>query len=256
MPRPFRGALIDIDGTLLAGDHAIPGAPEALARLRACGVTVRLSTNTTRRPRRAIAEILRAAGFQTDPSEIVAPSSLARRVIVSSPDKRAALLVPDQSKEDFEGVLEVAERPAHVVLGDLGPAFTFETLNRAFAWVREGAQLLALQKNRYWHAGERGLLLDAGAFVAALEYATGARARVVGKPSRDFYDLALEELGLPAHDVVSVGDSLPNDIIGAAEAGCRTVMVRTGVFDPAELASSARQPDLVIDSLADLDARV
>jgi HAD superfamily hydrolase (TIGR01458 family) len=250
----FRAALLDIDGTLLQGDAPIPGAAGAMQALRASGVALRLCTNTTRRPRREIAAVLRAAGIEADVNEIIAPSSLARRAIIDSGDPRAALLVPPESLEDFAGVREDRRSPAFVVLGDMGPAFTFERLNEAFLWLRNGARLVALQKNRFWHAGDRGLLLDAGAFVAALEYAAGVVARVVGKPSPDFYRLALEDLGVPARDAVSVGDSLPNDGEGAAAAGCRTVLVRTGVFDPVELAASPWQPDAVIDSIADLAA--
>jgi phospholysine phosphohistidine inorganic pyrophosphate phosphatase len=251
-PDGFRAALIDIDGTLLQGDDAIPGAPEAIRVLRRQGIPFRFCTNTTRRPRREIAAVLRAAGIEADACEVVAPSSLARRVIVDSGDPRAALLVPDSSREDFAGVREDGRAPAFVVLGDLGPAFTFDRLNEAFHWLRAGARLLALQKNRFWHAGDRGMLLDAGAFVAALEYAAGVTARVVGKPSPDFFKLALEEIGMPAADVVSVGDSLENDGAGAAAAGCRTILVRTGVFDPAEMARSPWRPDAVIDSIASL----
>ncbi|MGH9868122.1 MAG: HAD-IIA family hydrolase [Candidatus Polarisedimenticolia bacterium] len=249
----FRGALVDIDGTLLYGDEAIPGAAAAIDRLRGRGIPFRLSTNTTRRPRRVIADVLCAAGIQVSPEEIVAPSSLARRAIVSSGDPRAMLLVPEASKEDFDGVLEDHGSAPFIVVGDLGAGFTFERLNQAFLGLRNGARLIALQKNPYWNAGSRGLLMDAGAFVAALEYASGMTARVVGKPSEDFYRLALEELGVPAEDVVSVGDSLVNDAAGAAQAGCRSVLVRTGVFDPAELAASDYRPDAVIGSIADLD---
>jgi len=253
-PGGFRAALIDIDGTLLKGDDAIPGAPETIHSLRKRGIPFRFCTNTTRRPRREIAAVLRAAGIEADAQEVVAPSSLARRVIVDSGDPRAALLVPEPSREDFDGVREDNRAPAFVVLGDLGSGFTFDRLNDAFHWLRAGARLLALQKNRFWHAGNRGMLLDAGAFVAALEYAAGITARVVGKPSPEFFRLALEDLGMPAGDVVSVGDSLENDGAGAAAAGCRTILVRTGVFDAEELGRSIWQPDGVIDSIASLES--
>jgi ribonucleotide monophosphatase NagD (HAD superfamily) len=99
------------------------------------------------------------------------------------------------------------------------------------------------------------MVLDAGPFVAALEYATGVTAEVVGKPSPAFFELACAELGLPASQVVCVGDSLENDCLGARQAGCRTILVRTGIFTQETLARSAVQPDLVIDSIAEL-ARV
>src|SRR5262249_60228650 len=99
-------------------------------------------------------------------------------------------------------------RPDRVVVGDLGRGFTSDVLNAAFRHLRGGAGLIALQKNRYWSAGSEGILLDAGAFVAALEYAAGVTAVVVGKPSARFFELALASIGVPAATGGSVGGSL------------------------------------------------
>lgn len=254
--RPFRGALIDVDGTLLSGDHAIPGAAEALDSLRARHIPFRITTNTTRRPRSAIAAALGRAGIRVEPGEIVIPASLARRLILDSGRPRAALLIPEESKADLDGVVEVRAAPDWVVVGDLGPGFTFERLNEAFLWLgggaAAGAGLIALHKNRFWHAGGEGMVLDAGPFVAALEYATGVVAEVVGKPSPAFFELALRELGLAGPDVICVGDSLENDCIGAARAGCRTILVRTGLFSEEALARAEVVPEAVVDSIARL----
>lgn len=251
---PIRGALIDVDGTLLDGEAAIPGAAEAIARLRGRGIPFRLTTNTTRRPRTVIAAALAQAGIAVKVEEIVIPASLARQRIAGSGKLRTGLLVPEPCLEDLEGVEPVSKDPHWVVVGDLGPGFTFDRLNEAFAWLRGGAALIALHKNRFWHAGSRGVVLDAGPFVAALEFATGRSAEVVGKPSAAFFELALADLGLPPGDVVCVGDSLENDCIGAAGAGCRTALVRTGLFDARELSRSGFRPDAILDSIDGLMA--
>ena len=248
-----RGALIDVDGTLLQDDRAIAGAAGALARLRGAGIECRLTTNTTRRPRSAVARVLRHAGIEVGEDEVLAPSILARKRILDSGDARAALLVPEESKIDFEGVEEVERDPAWLVLGDLGRDFTWDRLNGAFRLLMDGARLLALQRNRYWRAGPEGLVLDAGAFVAALEYAAGVEAEVVGKPSPSFFELALDAIGLPAGEVMVVGDDVETDGRGGAAAGCRTVTVRTGKFTEQALADSGFEPDLLVDSIADLE---
>jgi ribonucleotide monophosphatase NagD (HAD superfamily) len=116
----------------------------------------------------------------------------------------------------------------------------------------DGAALLALHRNRYWHAGERGVLIDAGAFIVGLEYASGVTAEVMGKPSSGFYHLALSSLGLPAPEVLMVGDDLLNDGRGAAQAGCRTALVKTGKFKAGEYRRESFRPDLLLDSVADL----
>ena len=78
----IRGVLFDVDGTLLCKDEPIPGAAEAIERLRARGISFRIGTNTTRRPRSAVAEVLRRGGIRVENHEILAPAVLARRRIL------------------------------------------------------------------------------------------------------------------------------------------------------------------------------
>ncbi len=247
-----RGVLFDVDGTLLVRDEPVPGASRALEHLRARGIPFRIGTNTTRRPRSAVAEILRRGGIEVQNDEVLAPAILARRRILDSGRSRAALLVPPPSREDFAGVQEDDDHPDWVVLGDLGREFTFERMNRALRFLRSGARLIALHKNRVWDNGVDGVVLDAGPFVSALEFATGLDADVVGKPARGFFELALEELGRAAGETLVVGDDLEADGRGGAAAGCRTALVLTGITTRADIERSGFRPDQVWNSVADL----
>ena len=248
-----RGLLLDIDGTLLVHDRPIPGAAEALRRLRASGLPFLLLTNTSRRSQRATAERLQQGGFDVGEEAIVTPARLARRRILDSGRARAGLLVAEEALVDLEGVEADERRPDWVVVGDIGAEFTFARMNAAFRWLRAGAALLALHKNPWWDkGGEEGVVLDAGAYVAALEYATGARAEVVGKPSPAFFELALAEVGLPANAVLVVGDDLDMDVAGGKAAGCRTALVRTG--RDTTVPPAAAPPDLVLGSIGELPA--
>jgi ribonucleotide monophosphatase NagD (HAD superfamily) len=110
---------------------------------------------------------------------------------------------------------------------------------------------VAIHKNRSWDPGG-GLQLDAGPFVAALEYASGVEAVLVGKPSTAFFDTAARALGVARDRVAVVGDSVTNDVAGGQQAGCLGVAVRTGSFRSDELDRLARPPDAVLDSVADL----
>jgi HAD superfamily hydrolase (TIGR01458 family) len=251
----LRGVLMDVDGTLWESGRAVEGAAAALARLREAGIALRLTTNTTRRPRTAIAAALRAAGLQVEASEILVPASIAARLIAASGRPRAGLLVPDSCAEDLEGVESVEEAPDWVVVGDLGRGFTFDRLNRGYHWLRGGASLIALHRGRIWITDQGEVELDAGPFVAALEYAAATSAELVGKPAKAFFDLALAEIGLPAHEVIVVGDDGENDIEGGAAAGTKTALVRTGKQRGGAAALPAVTPDLVLASVADLDPR-
>ena len=235
---------MDLDGTLYVGGEPVEGAAEAIKRLEASGVLLRYVTNTTRKPRREVWEHLRSLGFEVQEAMIFAPARAAAGLIGS---KSCFPLVDESLLEDLEEITLTQDHPDHVLIGDLGEGFTYGRLNAAFRCLMDGAELIALQRNRYWRR-EDGLALDAGPFVAALEYASGKSATVVGKPEESFFRLALEDLGLRSHEVAMVGDDAEADVAGAQAAGLRGVQVRTGKYRP----GTVGDPDLVLDSIAGL----
>ncbi len=96
--------------------------------------------------------------------------------------------------------------------------------------------------------------MDAGAYVAGLEYAAGVEAEVIGKPTRAYFDAALAELDAGPAEAVMVGDDVESDIGGAKAAGLRAVLVRTGKFREESLAAAEVQPDGVVESIAEVPA--
>jgi len=140
-----------------------------------------------------------------------------------------------------------------VIVGDLGAAFGYDVLNRAFRQVIDGAELIALQKNRYWLRAD-GLALDVGPFVAALEYATGREAFVVGKPARGFFDEVLRDLGVDAGAAAMIGDDVESDIGGALAAGLAAILVRTGKYRKDAARAAGIEPTATVDSIADVPA--
>jgi HAD superfamily hydrolase (TIGR01458 family) len=249
----FRALLIDLDGVLYVEDEPLPGAVEAVAAIRQAGLGLRFVTNTTARSRRATLEKLSGLGFEVDPDELVTPAALARRRCAERGHERVALIMDEAVKEDFEGLEVVDADPDVVVMGDLGADFGFEVLNRAFRLVFGGAELIALQKNRFWRTAD-GLSLDAGPFVAAIEYATGVEAVVVGKPSATFFEIVLDSLGVDAARAAMIGDDIETDVGGALRAGLGGIMVRTGKYDERFVAASGIEPTATIDSIAAVPA--
>jgi HAD superfamily hydrolase (TIGR01458 family) len=244
----IQGCLIDLDGTVYQEGAAIEGAAEAIAALRRAGIPFRFATNTTRFPRAVLAERLCAMGVTAGPEEILTAPSAAARWLRSQGARRVRLLLARASWQEFEG-LEVDETsPEYVVVGDLGRDWTFEVLDGAFRNLMEGAELLAIQRNRYWRTEGR-LSLDAGPFVAALEHASGKTATLVGKPSLTFFESASQELGLPPDRIAVFGDDLEGDVLGAREAGMIGVAVRTGKYRPQDEERIRAAADLVVDSL-------
>ena len=249
--RPADGCIIDLDGTVFFGNEAIPGAAETVSCLRGSGFSFCFSTNTTRWPRSELVARLAAMNIDISPEELFTAPVAAARYLAGSGARRISLLLAEQTYEEFEGFTLDDENPDHVVVGDLGEKWTFARLNQAFRALHKGATLVAIQKNRFWDPGE-GLCLDAGPFVAALEYAADREAVLVGKPSTPFFVTAAGYLGVPLDRVAAVGDSVANDVRGGQKAGCLGVAVRTGTFRKDHLDGLDLPPDAVLDSIADL----
>jgi HAD superfamily hydrolase (TIGR01450 family) len=157
---------------------------------------------------------------------------------------------PDIGAE-LTGVTLVEDDADVVLVAGADRAFTWENLSGAFRMLKQGAALVAMHRNLFWMT-ERGLMLDAGAFLVGLERAAGVEAVVTGKPSPEFFRRCVDLLSVPAERVAMVGDDLEADVLAAQEVGLTGVLVRTGKFLPETLERSARKPDHVIDSIGDL----
>lgn len=255
MPGKVRGLLLDLEGVLFIGDAAIDGAVEALSALQARGLPCRYITNTTTKPRRTIAERLAAMGFPIDPAHLFTPAAAANALLRRSGAMRVHMAAPPGLAEDF-AAFELVDRGATdvdaVVMGDLYRGFDWDRLDDLFRMLRSGARLVALHKNRYCRRGE-DLALDLGPFVAALEFASGKPASVMGKPSAEFFQSVLEDIGVPAQASVMVGDDIEADIGGALAAGLSAVQVMTGKYSAADNGHPTVTPTGRIGSIADLD---
>jgi HAD superfamily hydrolase (TIGR01458 family) len=247
------GLLLDIDGVLVTSWVALPGSVEAVATLRRGGVPFRLLTNTTTHTRAGLSETLRDAGFDFSPDEIVtAVTATAAYLNAHHAGAGVYVLSDGDPRPDLTGVTLVDVDDADViVLGGASRAFDYDTLNRVFRRLNDGAAFVAMHRNLYWRTSE-GLQLDGGAFVAALEAASGVSPVVCGKPAPAYFDAALEMLDVRPERAAMVGDDVVNDVDGARAAGLTGVLVRTGKFQPADLERGA--PDVVVDSLADVPA--
>lgn len=248
-----RGLLLDLDGVILLRGEAIAGAPDAMARLRASGLPFRILTNTSVESRRTLSGRLARLGVDVPPGDIVsaisATAAYTREVfsgqpiyLLSSPDGRsefAGQWLLSHAEADAPGAAAAA-----VVVGDSPEELTYANMNRAFRLIRDGAQLVAMHRNAWWLT-PAGPTLDAGAWVVGLEYATGLPATVVGKPTREFFVRAIDDLGVgPLGDLLMVGDDIHYDVGSALELGLRAALVLTGRhgLDDVEAASRGEPP--------------
>jgi len=246
--------LIDLDGVLYTGAAPIPGGAETLALLDRLGYRVVFLSNTTQRSRGSIQAKLQSMGIPVDHASIFTPPVAAVALIEEEGGGRCRLFTTGDVHHDFVSpAIEVrpSGRVDYVVIGDAGDRWTDALLTDAFRCVQDGASLLALEKDRYW-MGSDGLRLSAGPYVAAIEYATGATATVLGKPSPQYFHRALQTLGVSPEQAAMIGDDIVTDVGGAQQAGLKGILVRTGKYSGEAVRRSGITPDLLIDSLASL----
>lgn len=231
----------------------IEGAKETVAMLEERGYRYRFVSNTTSKSRKSLAKFLGDMGFDIPIDRIFTPVIAAAERIGSERENRCFLLTKPDVRRDFEeaGIPLAEEDVDYVVVGDAEDDFTYDRLKRAFRLVMEGARIIALEKDRYW-MGADGLCLSAGPFVAALEYATGAVAEVVGKPSRDFFEMALAGMGASAKETAMIGDDINTDVGGAQNAEMMGILVRTGKYREDLVEYSNVIPDLILESISEL----
>lgn len=244
----LKAVLLDLDGTLYFKGEMIEGAQNALLELRRQGLSLRFLTNTDSKTTRYIHEFVTEIGLDVGLEEIFTPAAALEQLLRENPGKRCHFLLSTELTSEMANYATDG-KPDYVVVGDFRDSVSYAVLNVAFRHVMEGAELIALQNGRFFISSD-GYNVDTGAFVNLLEYASGKTARVLGKPSSDFFNMALRHVGCRADEVTVVGDDVHTDIAGAKQIGAMAVLVRTGKYCGDSV--TAIQPDLELESVAQL----
>jgi HAD superfamily hydrolase (TIGR01458 family) len=246
--------LLDVDGVFHVSREPIAGGAEAVERLRADGHRLRFVTNSTTQTRAALAAELRGMGIELEDEEL---QTTPRAAAATLAGRRVLALTMHAIVGELDGIELVGEDAEAVLVGgadetpETNLVFSYMNLARAFHELEGGAELYCLHKNRWWQT-KNGPALDAGAFVAGLEYATQIDATVLGKPSTAYFEAALQALDADAAMTWMVGDDIEADIAGAQAHGMRTILVRTGKFRPDAVEATQVRPDGIISSIAQL----
>jgi HAD superfamily hydrolase (TIGR01458 family) len=248
--------MFDLDGTLYTGNQAIPGAVEAISQLRTQGFQLRFITNTTTKSQAELVAQMRGFNFELESSELISAPVAAALELKNLQQQRNQPLriwpvVADAIKSDFNEFEWDEETPDVVVLGDIGDRWDLTLINRLFAVIHNGAELIALHKNRFWQTDD-GLNADIGFFVAGLEYVCSKTARVMGKPNADFFQRVLDSANASAQDAIMVGDDVDSDINGAQLLDIRGCLVKTGKFRQNYFEQSGIKPFMISESIVEL----
>jgi len=275
--QPIRALLIDLSGTLHIESTPLPGAIQALNKLRASGIPFRFCSNTSKESTSSLCQKLRQIGFdippETERKEVWTSIGAVRQLLNNRGLKRPYFLLSDSAKEECAPEsLDPGEDKGYdsVVVGLSPPHFNYDALTIAFRILKREApyassdspSLIATHKAKYISNSSNQLSLGPGPFVSALESAADVRAIVVGKPTQTFFQLVISSLDLPENREVTgkiaiIGDDVEADLGGGAiELGLWRVLVKTGKYRPGDESKTDNPPDEVADSFAALVDRL
>jgi len=218
--------LVDIDGVIKLGNNPAPFINEFLDFIYKNNIPTCFISNSTISNSEMIKDFFISKGI--DLKMPVMSAADAALNYVKNNFSRAAVFCSEPVKKSFGNFIDY-DKPECVVIGDLGKEWNFEIMNRIFNYALNGAVLIAMQKNKYWKTPEEGYLLDAGAFIKAIEYASGKESILIGKPSPLYFKSALELCGnSDDDDFLMLGDDLYSDIGGAQSIGGKGILIYTG----------------------------
>lgn len=245
-----KGFLFDLDGVFVQSGKPLPGAIDTLKSLRSLNIPFRFLTNTTTESRGTLQSTLNNIGLYCNEEEIFSAGFSGVQAIKAMGYPTCSFYITDDLKNDYLIFKEDIEKPEVIIIGDY-EFWDFEKLDQAFKYVMNGSKILALHMGKYYRV-DSGLRIDAGAFVAALEFATNKKAKIVGKPKKEFFESAINDMGFGPKDIVMFGDDLVNDISGAQELDIPGILVKTGKYHEGMLESSSIIPNGFLESIADL----
>ena len=249
--------LTDMDGVLVHEGRAVPGAPEFIRALRDAGRPFLILTNNSIFTPRDLRARLAAAGIEV-PEEAIWTSALATADFLTDqvPDGSAyAIGEAGLTTALYEAGYTLTESdPDYVVLGETR-TYSFEAITKAVRLIQGGARFIATNPD-VTGPSTQGDLPATGAVAAMITAATGRAPYFVGKPNPMMFRSALNRIDAHSESTAMVGDRMDTDVVAGIEAGLLTYLVLTGSTRAADVGTYPYRPSHVVDSVADLIARV
>lgn len=259
------GLIIDMDGVLWHGKQALPGLQPFFDLLREKKLPFILATNNASLTQQQYIDKLASMGVTVFAQEVLT-SSMATAVYLrdnlGSDKKRVFVIGEDGLKQPLQEVgfeftdLYQVNQPdkgitsegADIVVSGLDRTLTWDKLATATLNIRAGALFYATNADTTLPT-ELGEVIGNGGTLAALEAATGVKPTCIGKPEPILYQQALKILGTNKDNTIAIGDRLNTDILGAVNAGIRSIMVLTGVSSEQDLQQVDYEPTWLLPDL-------
>ena len=245
------GFISDLDGVAYRGDAPIESAVRAFRSWHEAGIPYAFVTNNSTKTAEEFSAKLNGMGIPIGPERVVTTAAVAadRASKLLPPGSRVLVIGADSLRRSVAAKgFELADRNVAAVVAGLDRSFTFEKLALAQAALLNGAIFIGTNPDAMLPHGD-GYEPGAGSILKAIETASGVAPVIIGKPQPDLLLIALSVLGTPAESTLMIGDQVDTDILAAAAAGLKSILVRTGVPQAGPFAAL---PDFDVESLDDI----
>ena len=239
-----------MDGVLRSGDNILPGCEDFLKFIQNEGFRSCIISNTTRYTGKSIRDFFSRKNVNIDKISIITALDATVNYVGKHFSSTTAYCMPEAIPAF--GSLHREDAKESVVIGDMGNLWTFDIMNDIFRKVNDGATLIAMQKNKFWKQPDGNLALDAGAFVSAIEYATGKDAILLGKPDPLFFKSALEMCKGDENHFFMLGDDLYSDVKASEDIGATGILTLTGKTTKKQLKGFGYSPHHVVNNLKEV----
>jgi 4-nitrophenyl phosphatase len=249
----IKGLAIDMDGVLWRGDTLLPGFHRLFEKLLGENVPFMLATNNSRKTQAQYTARLAEFGVKV-PESVVLTSGIATTEYMTQhypPGSKVFVVGEDGIKHSLrEAGFTLSETEADVVVAGLDMTLTYDKLKTAVVLIRAGADYVGTNPDLTYPI-EGSFAPGAGSILAAITAGCGQEPTVIGKPGRSMFEIALQKIGLPAENTAMLGDRLETDIEGAQAVGMHTVLLFSGVSQPADVEASNFKPTWCFGTLDD-----
>lgn len=254
--RDIRNLLIDIDGTLLKGDVALPGTIELFKFVEKNGLNYLVMTNNSTKSPQDYSNKFLHAGVVIGSEKIITSSTITAQYLVENFPGSSVFVIGQNGifdaldEKNIYPITNLSQTvDVVVVAGDY--ELTYEKLKNAILLIQRGTSFIGTNPDLLVPT-EEGLVPECGTTIAAIEAATGKKAIVIGKPNKYMFDLAIKKINALHSQTAIIGDRMSTDIIGGFNAGISTILIETGVDNKETTSEYAVQPDLIVEDFFEL----
>ena len=242
--------LIDFDGVIKLGDKIADDAADFFSFLSENKIPFFVISNSTLRTSKTMIEFIKSSGIEIEIPAMTAVDATLH--YVKENYKKVSVYCRENIKPLFKD-FDVDENPEAVVIGDIADRWSYKTMNEIFRKVHNGADLVAMHKNRFWLPDGKTLTMDAGAFITAIEYAAEKESILIGKPSPIYFHSALKKLGFNNNtEFIMIGDDLESDIGAAQNIGGKGILIYTGKTEYPLPPNINPKPDFEVRTLKEI----